>query len=223
MKKRAVVLLSGGLDSAVTLFFAKKAGYDCFCLNFDYGQRHRVEMKMASRLASLAGAGLKTEKIVLSWGGSSLLGRSCALPSGRSPKEIAASGIPSTYVPARNTIFLAIAASYAEALGADAVFIGAHSEDSSGYPDCRKGYLDVFNSVIKMGTRRGIENRLELKYPLITMGKKDIVRLGASLGVPFQHTRSCYKGGRRPCGKCDSCVLRSKGFKEAGLTDPLVG
>ena len=223
MKKKAVVLLSGGLDSAVTLFFAKNKGYECHCLNFDYGQRHRVEMTMAKRLARLAGSELRIEKISLSWGGSSLLDKNSALPSGRKPGEIERSGIPSTYVPARNTVFLSVAASYAEAIIADAIFIGAHFEDSSGYPDCRKSYLEAFNRVIKIGTKRGLEGRLELKFPLIDKAKKDIIKLGRSLGVPFRYTWSCYRGARHPCGKCDSCVLRAKGFKDAGLNDSSTG
>ena len=144
-----------------------------------------------------------------------------ALPSGRTPEEIVLSGIPSTYVPARNTIFLSLAASYAEAIGADVIFIGAHSEDSSGYPDCRREYLEAFGRVIETGTKRGLEKALSLKFPLIGMAKKDIIKLGMSLGVPFQHTWSCYEGGRSPCGRCDSCILREKGFKEAGMTDPV--
>ena len=228
MKKKAIVLLSGGLDSAVVLFFARDKGYVCHCLNFDYGQRHNIEMVMAKKLSAGAGTALKTMKLVLPWGGSSLLDKKSALPSGRKPEEIKKSGIPSTYVPARNTIFLGIAASYAEAIAADAIFIGAHSEDSSGYPDCRKAYLEAFDRVIRIGTKRGLEKRLSLEFPLIGMAKKDIIKLGKSLGVPFQHTWSCYRGGtiRRiaanmPCGKCDSCILREKGFREAGLNDPL--
>ena len=180
-------------------------------------------MTMAKRLASSAGAVLKTVKLVLPWGGSSLLEKSSALPLGRKPEEIKSSGIPSTYVPARNTIFLSIAASYAEAIGADAIFIGAHSDDSSGYPDCRREYLEAFDRVIKIGTKRGLEKKLSLEFPLIGMAKKDIIKLGASLKVPFQYTISCYKGERVPCGECDSCVLRGKGFKEAGLRDPVIG
>ena len=220
-QKKAVILLSGGLDSAVVLFFASSKGYECRCLNFDYGQRHGIEMKMASRLARKACAKLETVKLSLPWGGSSLLDKNAKLPSGRRPKVIKSSGIPSTYVPARNTVFLSIAASYAEAIGADNIFIGAHSEDSSGYPDCRKKYLEAMDRVIKIGTKRGLEKNLSLKFPLIGMNKKEIVLLGDSLGVPFQWTWSCYEGRvSAPCGKCDSCVLREKGFQEAGLKDP---
>ena len=220
VNKKAVVLLSGGLDSAVTLYAAKRDGYECHCLAFDYGQRHRIELEMAKRMAEGAGLKLEIVKLSLPWGGSSLLDMDTSVPMNRSPEAIKDSKVPSTYVPARNTIFLSIAASYAEAIGADAIFIGAHSEDSSGYPDCRKTYLESFDSVIKSGTKLGLEGRLTLKFPLIGMGKKDIIQLGESLGVPFQYTWSCYLGGERPCGKCDSCVLRDKGFREAGMEDP---
>ncbi len=219
--KKAVILLSGGLDSAVTLFLAQSKGYGCYCLNFDYGQRHRVEMAMAKSLAARAGADLKIVKLDFPWGGSSLIDKKSALPKDRSPAEISSSGIPSTYVPARNTIFLSIAASYAEAIGADAIFIGAHSEDSSGYPDCRENYLEAFDEVIKIGTKRGIEKKLKLEFPLIKLSKSGIISLGRRLGVPFERTWSCYKGDKSPCGKCDSCVLRAKGFKETGAKDPV--
>lgn len=221
MKTKAVVLLSGGLDSAVTLYFARDKGYDCRCLNFDYGQRHDVEISMAKKLAQLAGADLRTQKLDLSWGGSSLIDKKDTLPSDRTPDEIKRSGIPSTYVPARNTVFLSIAASYAEAIRADAVFIGAHAEDSSGYPDCRKSYLEAFDRVIQIGTKRAIEQNLRLKFPLIDMKKSEIIKLGVSLAVPFQYTWSCYSGGARPCGRCDSCILRAKGFMEAGMEDTI--
>ena len=219
MKKKAVVLLSGGLDSAVTLYSAAKFGYDCHCLTFDYGQRHKIEIAKARRIAGKAGTSFKLIKLGMPWKGSSLIDTARELPSGRRASEIKCGGVPSTYVPARNTIFLSLAASYAEAIGASAVFIGAHHDDSSGYPDCRKNYLEAFNKAIKLGTKRGIENRLRVRFPLIDKSKKDIIKLGVSLGVPFKETWSCYNGAKAPCGKCDSCVLRAKGFKEAGVID----
>jgi 7-cyano-7-deazaguanine synthase len=221
MKRKAVVLLSGGLDSAVTLFYAREKGYECHCLAFDYGQRHIKEISCARRLARRAGAGLKTMKLCLPWRGSSLTDRSLSVPSGRTANQIRRGGIPSTYVPGRNTIFLSLAVSYAEAIGADSVFIGAHVQDSSGYPDCRKGYLEAFNKVVRSGTKRGLEGRLRLEYPLIGKNKAAIIKLGTRLGVPFELTWSCYKGGPKPCGESDSCVLRARGFEEAGLTDPI--
>jgi 7-cyano-7-deazaguanine synthase len=221
VKRKAVVLLSGGLDSAVTLFYARKKGYECHCLTFDYGQRHIKETSCARMLARRAGAGIKVMKLDLPWRGSSLTDRTLSVPSGRTAKEIKAGGIPSTYVPGRNTIFLSLAVSYAEAIGADIVFIGAHVQDSSGYPDCRKGYLRAFNDVIRSGTKRGLEGRLKLGYPLIEKDKAGIIRLGQNLGVPFELTWSCYKGGKKPCGESDSCVLRARGFEEAGIKDPL--
>lgn len=219
---KAIVLLSGGLDSAVTLYFAKSRHYDCHSLTFDYGQIHKKEMTQAEKLAKAAGSRIEVVKIRLPWKGSSLLDRTKKLPQDRTIDEIE-KGIPSTYVPARNTIFLSIASSLAEAIGARSVFIGAHFEDSSGYPDCRRRYLEAFQKVIKIGTKAGLENRLSLRYPLIGKRKKEIIKLGHTLGVPFQFTWSCYKGGRRPCMRCDSCILRAKGFKEACLEDPLLG
>jgi 7-cyano-7-deazaguanine synthase len=221
MKRRAVVLLSGGLDSAVTLYYAKNEGYDCHCLNFDYGQRHGAETESARSIARLAGARLRTLMLDLDWKGSSLLDPAATLPRRRSPEEIRRGGTPSTYVPGRNTIFLSIAASFAEAIGAGDIFIGAHSEDSSGYPDCGAGYLELFDAVIRAGTKAGIEGRLRVRSPLIALGKAQIIGLGRRLGVPFEMTVSCYAGGGAPCGECDSCVLRAKGFKEAGVEDPL--
>lgn len=220
MRTKAVVLLSGGLDSAVTLYYAMRRGFECHCLAFDYGQRHSVEMAYARKIARGAGAAFTVVKIKLPWRGSSLLDRHEQLPANRTPARIKKSGIPSTYVPARNTIFLSVAASYAEAIGAKAIFIGAHVDDSSGYPDCRLNYLKAFDRVVKLGTKRGLEKRLRLEFPLIGKNKSRIIRLGASLGVPLRNTWSCYKGGTTPCGRCDSCILRAKGFREAGLEDP---
>ncbi|MFA5146784.1 MAG: 7-cyano-7-deazaguanine synthase QueC [Candidatus Omnitrophota bacterium] len=221
MKRKAVVLLSGGLDSAVTLFYAAKKGYGCRALAFDYGQRHNKELLSAKRLAGRAGAKLFIVKLALPWKGSSLVDSRIPLPKDRSLTEIE-KGIPSTYVPARNTIFLSIAVSYAEAIGAEAIFIGAHFEDSSGYPDCRPEYLKAFDNAARLGTRAGLEGRLRIKSPLIRKTKREIIKLGASLGVPFQSTWSCYSGGRLPCMRCDSCLLRAKGFSAAGMKDPLI-
>lgn len=219
--KKAVILLSGGLDSAVTMYVARKRGYECHALIFDYGQRHKRELAFAKRLARECGANLKSVTLTLPWKGSSLVDKKAPLPLSRSAKDIKRFGIPSTYVPARNTIFLSIAASYAETIGASAIFIGAHTEDSSGYPDCRLDYLKAFDKVIRLGTKRGIEESLRLEFPLIRKDKSGIIKLGGRLGVPFRYTWSCYQGLKSPCGKCDSCTLRAKGFKEAGLRDPL--
>lgn len=217
----AVILLSGGLDSAVTLYCAKRDGLACRCLSFEYGQRHARETAMAHLLASGAGATLDVVRLPFAWKGSSLVDASRELPHGRSLDEIR-SGVPSTYVPARNTVFLAVAASFAEAIGASRIYIGAHVEDASGYPDCRKEYLEAFAEVLRLGTKAGGEGHLDLAFPLIGLDKRGIIRLGASLGVPFGSTWSCYAGGARPCGQCDSCILRAKGFAEAGIDDPLM-
>ena len=221
MARKAVVLLSGGLDSAVVLYIAKKNGYDCHCLLFDYGQRHKKEIKSAKLIAGSAGAKMYIVKLRLPWKGSSLVDKNRKLPFDRTIEDIN-SEIPSTYVPARNTIFLSIAGSLAEAIGARAIFIGAHYEDSSGYPDCRKAYLNAFRKVIKLGTKAGKDDALTLEFPLINKGKSDIINTGNRLAVPFELTWSCYTGGKVPCCRCDSCILRAKGFKEAGVKDPLI-
>jgi 7-cyano-7-deazaguanine synthase len=209
--KKAVVLLSGGLDSAVTLYFAKSKKYQCRALIFDYGQRHRREIKAAKCIAKRAGVKFEVIKISLPWKGSSLLDK-------RNISRSRGSLIPNTYVPARNIIFLSFALSFAEAIKANAIFIGAHAQDYSGYPDCRSEFFHAFNKVASTGTKAGIEkNGVEIKTPLLNMGKADIIRLGSRLRVPFELTWSCYKGGRAPCGVCDSCHYRDKGFKEAGI------
>jgi 7-cyano-7-deazaguanine synthase len=219
MSRKAVVLVSGGLDSAVTLFYARKLGYACFAVTFDYGQRNRIETDSARKVAAAAGAHFHIVRLRFPWKASSLTDRNMAVPMNRTLSQIK-SGIPSTYVPARNTVFLSIAASYAEAIAAERVFIGAHSEDSSGYPDCRPEYLRAFAEAVRLGTRSGLHGKLKLEYPLIKKTKRGIIELGRSLGVPFQLTRSCYQSGKRPCGGCDSCILRAAGFKAAGLKDP---
>lgn len=214
-----MILLSGGLDSAVTLFFAKDKGYDCYCIVSEYGQRHKREVRHAKLIAEKAGAKLHEVKLSFPWNGSSLTDAGIKLPSNRTLEEIKKE-IPGTYVPARNTIFLSIAASLAETIGASSIFIGAHSEDSSGYPDCRIEYLEAFNNAVRLGTRAGIKGGLKIEFPLADKNKKEIIELGQKLGVPFEHTWSCYEGGASPCGICDSCILRAKGFKEAGVEDP---
>ena len=221
MRKKAVVLLSGGLDSATTLYYAKSKGYYCECLIFDYGQRHKKEVESARKIARSCGAKYQAIKIDLPWKGSALLDSKIPIPKGRSLRRIK-SGIPDTYVPARNTIFLSFAASYAEATGAEAIFIGANAVDFSGYPDCRPQYYEAFRKLIRRGTKAGAGKRqIRIFTPLIDKTKAQIIRMGTRLGVPYEYTWSCYSGGRRPCLRCDSCVLRAKGFKEAGLVDPL--
>ncbi|HQP91295.1 MAG TPA: 7-cyano-7-deazaguanine synthase QueC [Candidatus Omnitrophota bacterium] len=215
--RKAVVLLSGGLDSATTLYFAKSKHFVCHCLIFNYGQRHNKEVEAAKKLAKSAGCDFKQVSISLPWKGSSLLDKSACLPVEGFKKR----SVPSTYVPARNTIFLSFALSYAEAIGARDIFIGANAIDYSGYPDCRPLYYKAFNKLSSLATKAGIEGReIKIHAPLIRMKKSAIIKLGTKLGVPYGLSWSCYQGKNRPCGKCDSCVLRAIGFKEAGLKDP---
>jgi 7-cyano-7-deazaguanine synthase len=215
---KAVVLLSGGLDSATVLFYVRSKGYDAHCLIFTYGQRHSRETKQAIAIASSSGSTYDVLNITLPWKGSSLLDKKAVIPHNAiiDPKEI-----PSTYVPGRNTVFLSFALSCAEAIGARKIFIGANAVDYSGYPDCRPEYFAVFSKMAGLGTKAGIKGRpIKIEAPLLHKSKADIVKLGLKLGVPFEMTWSCYKGGKRPCGKCDSCILRSKGFNQAGIKDP---
>jgi 7-cyano-7-deazaguanine synthase len=217
---KAVVLLSGGLDSATVLAIAKAEGRECHALSIVYGQRHHIELAAARRVAESIGV---AEHVVFPmdlrlFGGSALTGDIAV------PKDAAgAPGIPVTYVPARNTIFLALALGYAEARGAAEIWIGVNAVDYSGYPDCRPEFLDAFRQVILRGTKSGVEHaEPRLVAPLVTLSKGDIIRRGAALGVDYALTHSCYDpaGGGEACGHCDSCLLRRKGFEEAGIGDP---
>lgn len=211
--RRCVVLLSGGLDSTTTLYLAMSRGYRPLCLIFDYGQRHRKEILRAEQISRQAGCPYYRVKISMPWKGSSLLDRSMAVP-----RKGVFRGIPNTYVPARNIIFLSFAVSAAEALGCRDIFIGANAVDYSGYPDCRPSFYRAFGAVIRKGTKSGAEQApIRVRTPLISMSKAQIVRKAVSLGVPLELTWSCYTGGSKPCGVCDSCRLRAKGFREAGL------
>lgn len=220
--RKAVVLLSGGLDSATTLFWAKERGYAPIALSVDYGQRHRRELASARRLAKAARAPHFALSLKLPWlaASSSLVGKARRLPDVPLSK-IGRGRIPSTYVPGRNTILAALGVSLADAQGAEAVVAGANVLDYSGYPDCRPAFFAAFEKVAKLGTKRGDEGKpLKMLSPLIRLDKAAIVRLAFRLGVPLRQTWSCYAGGARPCGRCDSCKLRAKGFEAAGRPDP---
>jgi len=218
-KKRAIVLLSGGLDSAVTLYAARAEGFAPYCLIFDYGQRHKREIEAGKRICRKAGCGFQVVRISLPWKGSALLDKKKLLP--KVSGDEGAKSIPVTYVPGRNIIFLSFALSFAEAISARAIFIGAHSQDYSGYPDCRPEFFRAFDQVALRGTKAGVQGaRIKIHRPLVRMTKTQIIRLGCKLGVPFELTWSCYKGAARPCGKCDSCYFRARGFSQAGMADP---
>jgi len=220
---RAVVLLSGGLDSATCLAVARSRGLEAHALSLDYGQRHRLELVRARRLArALGAADHRVVKVDLrAFGGSALTDLAIAVPEGRAPAAMAR-GIPVTYVPARNTVFLALALAHAETAGAGEIFIGVNALDYSGYPDCRPAFVRAFERLAGLATRAGVEGRrLRIRAPLLRLSKAGIVRLAASLGVPFELTLSCYQPARgRACGRCDACQLRRKGFAEAGIEDP---
>ncbi len=216
---KAVVLVSGGLDSATVLALATAEGYQCHALSFDYGQRHRAELDAARRVSGALGVvshrvvGLDLRAI----GGSALTDDSIAVP------ETASEGIPVTYVPARNTVFLAIALGWAEVLGAQDIFIGVNAVDYSGYPDCRPRFIQAFEQLANLATRAGVEGRrMRIHAPLQALTKADIIRRGAALGVDFSVTMSCYQpwGAGLACGRCDSCRLRAAGFAAAGIADP---
>nr|WP_010131008.1 7-cyano-7-deazaguanine synthase QueC [Microbulbifer agarilyticus] len=219
--KKAVVLLSGGLDSATVLAMARAEGYECYALGFDYGQRHSAELMAAQRVAADLGARehkvVKLDLRVI--GGSALTDDTIDVP------EEETSGIPVTYVPARNTVFLSIALGWAEVLGAQDIFVGVNAVDYSGYPDCRPEYIEAYEHMANLATRAGVEgNKLTIHAPLMKMSKADIVERGSELGVDYSLTVSCYQAlaNGAACGRCDSCRLRAAGFAEAGLADPTV-
>jgi len=224
--KRAICLLSGGLDSATCLAIALREGFDCYCLSFDYGQRHRIELEAAARVAEHMGAReQRTVKIDLRVFGGSALTSEMEVPKDRE-EDAMSTGIPVTYVPARNTIFLSFALAYAEVLEASDIFLGVNALDYSGYPDCRPEFIHAFERMANLATKAGVEGstRIVIHTPLMTMTKADIVRKATELNVDLGLTHSCYDpdGSGRPCGRCDSCVLRRKGFAEAGMADPLL-
>jgi 7-cyano-7-deazaguanine synthase len=223
--KRAVVLLSGGLDSATVLAIARSEEYECHALSFSYGQRHAFELEAAKRVAaSLGAAQHRVASIDLRAFGGSALTAEIDVPKGRDEAAMG-QGIPITYVPARNTIFLAFALAWAEVLESSDIFIGVNALDYSGYPDCRPEFIEAFAKMANLATRAGVEGRQHLKIhtPLIAMTKAQIIQKGRELGVDYSLTSSCYDPSPegRPCGQCDSCQLRQKGFRESGLSDPL--
>lgn len=220
---KAVCLLSGGLDSATCLAYARREGYECYALSFDYGQRHSIELESAARVAACLGAARHVvAKIFLDAFGGSALTSEIPVPKGRSLAEMR-HGIPVTYVPARNTIFLSFALAWAEVLESFDIFIGVNALDYSGYPDCRPEFIEAYQRMANLATKAGVEGRtrLTIHTPLIQLSKAQIVKLGRELGVPFGLTHSCYDPlpGGRACGQCDSCLLRLKGFEEAGIED----
>jgi len=223
MVKKAVCLISGGIDSCVTSFIAKKEGYTIYALTIYYGQRHKKEIESAKKIAALVKA---KKHIVLDinlskFGGSSLVDKSVKPEKDRTFKEIG-KNIPSTYVPARNTVFLAVALAYAETISADAIFIGATATDYSGYPDCRPEFIEAFQKLSDIATKKGLEKKsIRIIAPLLNFSKSKIIKKGFELNAPLDKTWSCYVGGKKACGRCDSCLLRLKGFKELGLKDSI--
>jgi len=221
--KKAVCLISGGLDSAVTAYIAKKQGYEIYALSFRYGQRHDKEINCAKQIAK----SIDVKKHIIfdldleKFGGSSLTDKKIDIEKDHKISEIGKK-IPTTYVPARNIIFLSIALGFAETIDAEAIFIGATSVDFSGYPDCRPEFFKTFKKMANVGTKKGVEGKkIEINTPLINLSKSEIIKKGQELGVPFEKTWSCYQGKEKACGQCDSCLLRLKGFKEARIKDPI--
>ena len=223
MASKAIILLSGGLDSSTVLYQAKADGCDCYAISFDYQQRHRRELESAVAIAQAAGV-IQHQVVNFDlrlWGGSALTDDKIAVPSDRSLAEMA-DHIPITYVPARNTIFLSFALAYAEAIEAERVYIGVNSLDYSGYPDCRPDYIQAMQEVFRLGTKQGREGQpIQIVSPLLELKKTEIIQLGDRFGVPWEKTWSCYAGEEAACGICDSCRLRLAAFAELGQTDPL--
>lgn len=220
---KAVILLSGGLDSSTVLYQARADGCECYAISFDYQQRHRKELQSAMFVAQ--SVGVVQHQIVnfdlRLWGGSALTDEAIALPQARSLDEMSQS-IPVTYVPARNTIFLSFALGYAETIGAQRVYIGVNALDYSGYPDCRPDYIQAMQEVFRLGTKQGREGQpIDIIAPLINLKKTEIIQLGNLLDVPWELTWSCYAGGDQACGVCDSCRLRLAAFAQLGLKDPV--
>lgn len=225
MTKKAVILVSGGLDSATTLAIAKEQGYECYAMSFNYGQRHKVELQSAKAISTEMGAvEHKVVELGLSdIGGSALTDDSIAVPQHTS--DDIEEGIPVTYVPARNTVFLSLALGWAEVLDADAIFIGVNAVDYSGYPDCRPEYIEAFQIMANLATKKGVEGKLiQIKTPLIHLSKAEIIQKGLELGVDYSKTLSCYVPDfeGRACGLCDSCHLRQQGFEAANIPDPTI-
>jgi len=218
---KAVVLLSGGLDSTVCMAYAKERGFALYPLSFDYHQRHKIELEGAKKIAAHFGAArhLVIETNMDEIGGSALTDANIAVPDG----DVKRQSIPATYVPARNLVFLSYALGYAEAIGAQHIFIGVNALDYSGYPDCRPEFIALFQKLADYSTKASVQDgrRIIIEAPLLKLSKKEIVQLGIKLGAPLEYTRSCYKGGEKACGVCDSCKLRLKGFAEAGVKDPI--
>lgn len=223
MVRKAICLLSGGLDSATCLALARREGYACYALSFDYGQRHRVELDAAARVARSLGAERhQVVEIGLDKFGGSALTADIAVPKARA-LDAMSQAIPLTYVPARNTIFLSLALAWAEVLESSDIFIGVNALDYSGYPDCRPEFIEAYERMANLATKAGVEDRTRLRIhtPLIRLSKAEIIRLAAELGVPFALTHSCYdpRPDGSPCGECDACLLRRKGFAEVGIED----
>lgn len=225
MTKKAVVLVSGGLDSATTLAIARDSGYDCYAMSFNYGQRHQIELESAKAVSSsMSAVEHKIVKLGLGdIGGSALTDDNIDVP--QSDSEDISEGIPVTYVPARNTVFLSLALGWAEVLDAEAIFIGVNAVDYSGYPDCRPEYIQAFQTMANLATKKGVEGQLiKIETPLIHLSKAEIIQKGADLGVNYAQTLSCYSPDAegKACGRCDSCHLRQQGFEAANTPDPTI-